>query len=48
MEQPPDQPESKTDYFFFEILNIKLALDFNTTLRGWVLEDEWPNFLPFL
>ena len=48
MEQTTDQPESKTDYFFFEILNIKLALDFNTTLRDSVLEDEWPNFLPFL
>jgi len=48
MEQTPDQPESKTDYFFFEISNIKLALDFNTTLRDWVLEDEWPHFLSFL
>ena len=48
MEQTTDHPESKTDYFFFEILNIKLAHDFNTTLRDSVLEDEWPNFLPFL
>ena len=48
MEQTTDQQESKTDYFFFKILNIKLAHDFNTTLRDWMLEDEWPNILPFL
>ena len=47
MEQTTDQPESKTDYFFFKILNIKLAHDFNTTLRDWMLEMNGRIFFLF-